>query len=197
MTPTVLYLAIALVLGAAAVAYFAFASFLFGAGYEPTYREAVDTMLRLAEVGPQDTVYDLGAGTGAIVFRAARVYRARVVGVEIEPLRALILRARRATGPFADRISLHWGNLFDLDFRDATVITAFLWTGAMARLRVKLEAELAWGARVVSHVHPIPGWTPVTHDEETDVYLYRWQPDRPSTDGSGTTAPRRSPAPRG
>ncbi len=197
MTVFVEYLALAVIAGAVVVAYFAFASFLFGAGYEPTYRAAVDAMLRLAEVGPRDTVYDLGAGTGAIVFRAARVYRARVVGVEIEPLRALILRARRAAGPFADRIELHWGNLFDLDFRDATVVTAFLWTGAMARLRSKLEAELAAGARVVSHVHPIPGWTPVVHDQETDVYLYRWEPGPRTTDGSGTTDRRRSPAPPG
>ena len=62
-------------------------------------------------------VYDLGAGTGAIVFRAARNYHARVVGVEVEPLRYLILRLRRRLGPFADRIDLVWGNLFHLDFR--------------------------------------------------------------------------------
>jgi len=120
------YLAIGLFVLAVAIAYFVFASFLFGAGYEPTPRRAVETMLRFAEVGPTDTVYDLGAGTGAIVFRAARTYRARVVGVEVEPLRYLILKLRRSLGPFADRITLRWGNLFDLTFRDATVITAFL-----------------------------------------------------------------------
>jgi len=168
------YLAIGLFVLAVAIAYFVFASFLFGAGYEPTPRRAVETMLRFAEVGPTDTVYDLGAGTGAIVFRAARTYRARVVGVEVEPLRYLILKLRRSLGPFADRITLRWGNLFDLTFRDATVITAFLWPGAMARLRPKLEAELPRGARVVSHCHPIHGWTPEQHDTDTDVYLYRW-----------------------
>jgi len=166
-------LAIGLFALAVALAYFIFASFAFGAGYEPTPRRAVETMLRFAEVGPRDTVYDLGAGTGAIVFRAARIYRARVVGVEVEPLRFLILRLRRATGPFADRITLHWGNLFNLEFRDATVITAFLWPGAMARLRPKFEAELPPGARVVSHCHPVPGWTVEKYDKSTDVYLYR------------------------
>ena len=179
MTLGSLELAAAIGLFALAIAlgYFVFASFAFGAGYEPTPRRAVETMLRFAEVGPRDTVYDLGAGTGAIVFRAARVYRARVVGVEVEPLRYLILKLRRAMGPFADRITLRWGNLFDLQFRDATVITAFLWPGAMARLRPKLEAELPPGARVVSHCHPMPGWTPEQYDKATDVYLYR----RPAT----------------
>jgi SAM-dependent methyltransferase len=157
----------------AAVAYFVFASFAFGAGYQPTPRRSVEAMLRLAEVGPNDTLFDLGAGTGAIVFRAARVYRAHVVGVEVEPIRFAILRLRRAVGAFPDRITLRWGNFFSLDFRGATVVSAFLWPGAMERLRPKFEAELPPGARVVSHCHKIVGWTPEWYDPETEVYLYR------------------------
>ena len=167
----------------AAVAYFVFASFAYGAGYQPTPRRSVEAMLRLAEVGPNDTVYDLGAGTGAIVFRAARTYRAHVLGVEVEPIRVGILRARRLLGPLGDRITIRWGNLFGLDFRPATVVTAFLWPGAMVRLKPKLEAELRVGARVVSHCHPIVGWTAEVYDAETDVYLYR----RPAHVTSGGT----------
>ncbi|MGI0070714.1 MAG: SAM-dependent methyltransferase [Thermoplasmata archaeon] len=185
LAPVALFLVLVFV-AVAAIAYFAFASFAFGAGYQPTPRRSVEAMLRLAEVGPRDTVYDLGAGTGAIVFRAARIYRARVVGVEVEPIRVGILRLRRATGPFADRIAIRWGNLFGLDFHDATVVSAFLWPGAMERLRPKLEAELAPGARVVSHCHEIRGWTPDVYDPETDVYLYR-RPGAPGPDSIGST----------
>jgi SAM-dependent methyltransferase len=174
----------------ALVAYFVYASFAFGAGYQPTPRRAVLLMLRWAEVGPEDRVYDLGAGTGAIVFRAARTYRAHVVGVEVEPLRFLILRLRRRFGAFGDRIELVWGNLFHLDFRSATVVTAFLWPGAMERLRPKFEAELRLGARVVSHCHRIPGWTPTLYDPESDVYLYRW-PDAGRGDDPGSTGSSR------
>ncbi len=166
----------------AAVAYFVFASFAYGAGYQPTPRRSVATMLRFAELGERDTLYDLGAGTGAIVFRAARIYRARVVAVEVEPLRILVLKLRRALGPFPDRISVHWGDLFRLSYADATVVTAFLWGGAMARLGPKLERELRPGARLVSHVHPVPGWRPEAYDRATDVYLYRFPPRR--ADGS-------------
>lgn len=168
------WLALALLGGALVAGYFIFASFAFGAGYQPTPRRSVEAMLRFAEVGPADVVFDLGAGTGAIVFRAARAYRARVVGVEVEPVRVAILRLRRRLGPFADRITIRWGNFFSLDFRGATVVTAFLWPAAMARLRSKFEQELPRGARVVSYVHAIPGWTPERYDRSTDVYLYRW-----------------------
>jgi precorrin-6B methylase 2 len=170
-------LALAIVLAAiAAVAYFVFASFAFGAGYQPTPRRSVATMLRYAELGERDTLYDLGAGTGAIVFRAARVYRARVIAVEVEPIRVAVLRVRRALGPFADRIAIHWGDLFRLSYRDATVVTAFLWGGAMERLASKLAQELPAGARLVSHVHPVPAWRADAYDAETDVYLYRFPP---------------------
>jgi ribosomal protein L11 methylase PrmA len=165
-------------------AYFVFASFGWGAGYQPTPRRSAEAMLRLAEVGPRDLVYDLGAGTGAIVFRAARIYRARAVAVEVEPLRVLILRARRALGPFPDRVTVVWRDFFRMDFRPATVVTAFLWPGAMARLGPKLVQELPEGARVVSYYHPMPGWTAELHDTETDVYLYR-VPRRPAAVSTG------------
>jgi SAM-dependent methyltransferase len=187
-------------LALAVVAYFVYASFAFGAGYQPTPRRAVREMLRLAEVGPADRVYDLGAGTGAIVFRAARIYRASVVGVEVEPLRYGILLLRRRLGSGGDRIQLIWGNLFRLDFGSATVVTAFLWPGAMERLRPKFEAELRPGARVVSHCHEVPGWRATVYDRETDVYFYRWPEARgpaAPTGGSGTTGSPRSPGPPG
>jgi SAM-dependent methyltransferase len=189
MVPALELALIVVLAGSAAVAYFVFASFAYGAGYQPTPARSVAMMLRFAELGERDTLYDLGAGTGAIVFRAARVYRARVVAVEIEPLRVLVLRIRRALGPFPDRVAIHWGDFFRLSFADATVVTAFLWGGAMARLGPKLEQELRPGSRLVSHVHPVPGWSPEAYDAETDVYLYRFPPrrtpgDRRATGGS-------------
>lgn len=174
MTALGLEVAFGLLAVALVLAYFVFASFAFGAGYQPTPRAAVAAMFRFAELGPNDTLYDLGAGTGAIVFRAARTYRARVVAVEVEPLRVGFLKLRRRFSPFPDRISVLWENLFSVDLSPASVVSTFLWPGAMERLRPKFEAELKPGARVVSHCHAIPGWAPSAHDPETQVYLYRW-----------------------
>ncbi len=167
------WLATLCVVLASAATYFVFASFVFGAGYQPTPRRVVEAMLRKADVGPSDTVFDLGAGTGAIVFRAARERGATVVGVEVEPIRIAILRLRRRFGGPKDRVTIHWGNLFELDFRTATVVALFLWPAAMQRLRPKLEAQLRPGSRVVSHWHSVPGWEPVEYDPSTRVYLYQ------------------------
>ena len=167
---------VALVTAVGATLYFVFATFLVGAGYQPTPRRSVERMLALAAVGPGDTLFDLGAGTGAIVFRAARNLGATVVGVEAEPLRMLILRLRRRLGPAGHRIHLVWGNLFGLDFRSATVVAVFLWPQAMGRLRPIFERQLRPGTRVVSHYHRLPGYEPDEADAATKVYLYRWPP---------------------
>ena len=167
-------IALGLMLATIAAIYFVFGSFLFGAGYQPTFRRVVTRMLDLAEVGPEDLLYDLGAGTGAILFRAARDRGARVVGIEIEPLRYLILRTRRLLGSARDRIEIRWGNLYGTDVRSASVVALFLWPEAMERLRAQLEAQLSPGARVVSHWHELPGWTPLQVDPRARVYLYRF-----------------------
>jgi len=156
------------------VTYFWMSSFLFGAGYQGAPRRSVEAMFRLSQLGSQDYLFELGAGIGAVTFPAAREKSARVRAVEIEPLRYLVLRTRRALGPAADRIEIVRENMFGVDLREATVISAFLWPGAMARLRSKFEHELRPGTRVVSRCHRIPTWVPAEYDAAADVYLYVW-----------------------
>src|ERR671925_1162928 len=55
--------------------------------FVPTPQEVVDAMLKLAKVGPNDVVYDLGSGDGRIPITAARTFGARGVGIDIDPQR--------------------------------------------------------------------------------------------------------------
>ena len=55
--------------------------------YVPTTSEAVEAMLKLADVTSSDTVYDLGCGDGRIVVAAAKLRGARGVGIDIDPVR--------------------------------------------------------------------------------------------------------------
>jgi SAM-dependent methyltransferase len=193
MTLAVTIYAISLI-AVAIVAYFLYASFAFGAGYQPTPARVVRRMLDLADIHPGDTLYDLGAGTGAIVFAAARKYGARVVGVEVEPLRVLILRLRLWWGGPRDRVTFYWGNIFEVNLRSAQVVAVFLWPGAMERLKPQFESQLPDGARVVSHWHRVPGWTPEVVDEGLRVYLYRWPAAKGSDAPTGDSAAR-TPSP--
>src|SRR5262245_33902017 len=49
--------------------------------YEPTPHAVVDAMLRLAKVGPEDVLIDLGSGDGRIPIAAAATYGATALGV--------------------------------------------------------------------------------------------------------------------
>ena len=55
--------------------------------FVPTPQNVVDEMLKLANVGPGDVVYDLGCGDGRVVITAAKEYGVRAVGIDIDPVR--------------------------------------------------------------------------------------------------------------
>ena len=145
---------------------------LIGAGWVPTPRRVVRRMLRLAGVGPGDTLFELGSGDGRIMFMAAREFGAEAVGIEADPLRVLLtLVWIRLTG-LTGRVSVLWGNFFKKDLGAASVVTVYQSTEINNRLKDKFTRELKPGTRVVSHAFMFDGWEPVKVDEESEVYLY-------------------------
>jgi SAM-dependent methyltransferase len=127
--------------------------------YEPSPPEVVRAMLDLAAVGPRDVVYDLGCGDGRVVVEAAR-RGARGVGVDIDPERVREARANVRAAGVEDRVEIREGDLFATDVSAATVVTLFLQRELNLRLRPRLLAQLAPGARVVSHWHDMGDWRP-------------------------------------
>jgi hypothetical protein len=70
-------------------------------------------------------------------------------------------------------------DLFEADFRDATVVTMYLLTSVNLRLRPKLLAELKPGTRLVSHSFDMGDWRPdqtslvkTSYDDERAVYFW-------------------------
>jgi 16S rRNA G966 N2-methylase RsmD len=157
-----------------------------GGPYVPTPNEVVARMLELAGVGPDDTLYDLGSGDGRLVIEAARRYGARGVGVEREARLVELARTAAASVGVADRVSFRQGDLFETDLRAATIVTLYLLPPLLERLLPKLRAELAPGARVVSHDFPLVPLAPERTLEfdspekaavmlmpQTQLFLYR------------------------
>lgn len=145
--------------------------FFTGAHWVPTPVNTVRRMLRLANVQPGETVYDLGSGDGRVLIIAAREFGARAVGVEIDPLKYLWTRAMIAMLGLSDRVTVHRANFFDVDLGGADVITLYLLPKANARLLPKFERELKAGARVVAHAFALPERQPIA--EEKGVRVYR------------------------
>jgi len=143
--------------------------------YEPTPMPVVRALLELADVGPQDVVYDLGSGDGRIPITAAKAFGARGVGIEIDP--ALVARAQanaREAG-VEDKVEFRSGDMYAADVRPATVVTLFLHPGPNLKLREKLRSDLQAGSRVVSYMWDMGGWKPadVRPVGEHEIFLWR------------------------
>jgi predicted RNA methylase len=59
--------------------------------YVPTPMPVVDKMLELARIQRGDTVFDLGCGDGRIVIAAVKRFGARGVGIDLDPVRLLLI----------------------------------------------------------------------------------------------------------
>jgi hypothetical protein len=91
--------------------------------YEPTPMPVVRAMLELAGVGPQDVVYDLGAGKGRMVITAAKEFGARGVGIEIDPALVARAQANARAAHVEDKVEFRLGDMYAADMRPATVVT--------------------------------------------------------------------------
>jgi SAM-dependent methyltransferase len=151
--------------------------------YVPTRPAVVKEMLDVAHVGPEDVVYDLGCGDGRIVVAAAKRGARRAIGVDIDPERVAEARALVESAQVQDRVRIIEGDLFDVDLRDATVVTLYLLPDLNLRLRPRLLA-LRPGTRIVSHDFDMGDWKPERTVEVDGATVYFW------------TVPAAKPAPQ-
>lgn len=128
--------------------------------YVPTPEEVVMEMLKMARVTPNDMVYDLGCGDGRIVITAAKVFGARGMGVDIDPVRIKESNENARKAGVTDRVKFVEGDLFKIDLSEATVVTLYLLEGLNLQLRPKLFRELRAGTRIVSHEFGMDDWKP-------------------------------------
>lgn len=128
--------------------------------YVPTPWVILDEMIKLADIKPTDTLYDLGSGDGRLVIAAAKRHGARGVGVEYQAKLVEYSRVQARQEGVAQRVRFVQGDLFESDLGPASVVTLYLLPRFVERLVPKLRAELAPGSRVVSHDYALNPWPP-------------------------------------
>ncbi len=142
--------------------------------YLATSPEVVTAMLQIAGVSGNDTVYDLGCGDGRIVIAAARAYRARGVGVDLNPARIDEARANARSAAVSDLVRFEVNDLFEADIRNATVVALYLLPEVNVKLRPRLLDELRPGTRIVSHSFGIGDWKPDREEVVAGEHIYLW-----------------------
>lgn len=147
----------------------AIVSIVSGGPFVPSKKKNVADMLALAELTAGEKAVDLGSGDGRLVFAAARA-GAQALGWEIS-------WPAWSWSRFLQIIGRHGGvlkraNLFKVSLKNSDVVFCYLFPDTMAKLKPKLERELAPGARVISNSFPVPGW-PVAKQQGQIFLQYR------------------------
>ncbi|MBD2412268.1 SAM-dependent methyltransferase [Nostoc calcicola FACHB-389] len=142
--------------------------------YVPTPEPVVDAMLKVAKVGKNDVLYDLGSGDGRIVNTAAQRYGTRGIGIDIDPQRIQEANDNAQKAGVTDRVKFVQQDLFNTDFSEATVVTLYLLPEINLKLRPKLLKELKPGTRIVSHAFDMGDWKPQQTLNVEGKSVYYW-----------------------
>lgn len=157
-----------------------------GAMYTSTGRVKIRAALDAVTMSPGELLVDIGCGDGRVLREARRRYGVHCRGFEINPI--AFLKARLLSVGQGG-IEVRFSNFWNVDLKEADIVSCYLFPDVMRRLGEKLSRELDSGARVISFNFPIPGWKPQSilradsriHNDP--IYIYRIPdslPDRPS-----------------
>ncbi len=152
--------------------------------YVPSPPKIIDAMMKLAKVGANDVVYDLGCGDGALVIAAVKEFHAkRGVGIDLDPERIAEAKAKAKAAGVADKIEFRKGDVLKevKKIADATVVLLYMSDELNQRLRPDLQKQLKPGARIVSHRFTMGDWKPdktetvdFTHDIPEEKLIHLW-----------------------
>jgi precorrin-6B methylase 2 len=149
----------------------------------PTKPERIRKALKLANLQPDETLYDLGAGDGRVLIIAARDFGAKAVGIEIGPVQCALIWLRATASGFGNQIYVHLGNFYKANLMDADVVFVYATSKEVMKLAPHLEQQMKKDSRLVSISADFPEWEPTTLDDRDLIFVY----EMPPTKGSVTT----------
>ena len=157
-----------------------------------TTAEHAALFVERAQVTSADLFVDLGCGDAEALGAVARLSGARCVGVELDA--SLVREARRRVKSCGAAVRIVHDDVLHYDLRGATTVYVFLTSFGISVLAQKLCTELKPGARVITRMHPVPGWQPdhvVTSAGNSDFeafYFYTMSHETTATDALETIA---------
>jgi precorrin-6B methylase 2 len=142
----------------------------------PTKPDRIRKALKLANLQPDEILYDLGAGNGGVLLIAAREFDAKVVGIEVGPIQCALIWLRAVASGFGNKIQVRWENFYKANLSDADVVFVYATSKEVVKLAQPLERQLKRGSRVVSISADFPEWEPQELDDRELVFVYEMPP---------------------
>ena len=146
----------------------------------PTKPDRIRKALKMANLQPGETLYDLGAGDGRVLLMAAGEFGSKAVGIEVGPIQCAVIWLRALASGLDEKIQVRWGNYLNTDLRDADVVFIYATSREVLKLKPYLETQLKPGTRVVSISADFPEWEPSDFDEHDLIFTYEMPPKKGS-----------------
>jgi uncharacterized protein (TIGR03000 family) len=152
--------------------------------FVPTPPQVIEAMMKLGKVGPDDVVFDLGCGDGALVVAAVKQFHAKHgVGIDRDPKRIEEAKAKAKEAGVEDKVEFRQGNVLAVeDLSKATVVMLYMSDEMNQKLLPIFQKQLKPGSRIVSHRFTMGEWKPektvtvdLTEDElPEDKLIHLW-----------------------
>jgi len=148
-----------------------------GAPFVPTGLGVAKKALKLSELKPGETIYDLGSGSGRVLAIAAKKFSANAVGFEYSWPLYIFSKINIFLHGQSSKAKVFRKNFFedDIGLEKADVIYLFLTRKAFPKLRHRLENEVKPGTRIVVYLSPLGFWEPdkvVALRDKSNIRLY-------------------------
>jgi len=136
-----------------------------------TSKKVIDEALNLAQIQPDQTVFELGCGWAPFLFAAAKAEpKATYIGIEV--IRFVLwvnkIRAQKQA------ITFKAEDFFKVDLTQADVIYCYLWDTIMADIYAQKWTELKPGTKLITFEFPLKKLAPdkkISFGKST-LYLY-------------------------
>jgi hypothetical protein len=150
------------------------------APFDPTPQEVVDRMLALGGIKPGDLLYDLGSGDGRVLIAAAKKYRIKAVGFEVDLGLVKLAREKIKQENLEQLVEVRHEDFMTADLSSASIVTLYLSHDGNQALKPMLLRQLQPGARIISYTFNMGDWPPkiteAYRDGAGDVHtLYYWE----------------------
>jgi hypothetical protein len=146
----------------------------------PTKPERIRKALQMANLQPGETLYDLGAGDGRVLFIAARDFGANAIGLEIGPIQCGMIWLRATASGFGERVQVRWENYYKANFQDGDVVFVYATSKEVMKLAPHLEQQMKKGSRLVAISADFSEWEPSIVDDHDLIFVYEMPPTRGS-----------------
>ena len=144
----------------------------FDAPWVPTRKKDFIRIAEIAELQPGMLFYDLGSGSGEMLFYLSQKYNIYCVGIEVSPILYLYSKVKSL---FYKKVKIIYGNFYKHDLSKADIIYLFLMPQVFDKLKRKINKELKNDAKVILSCWPFQNSNPIQISKEHNkisYYLY-------------------------